>query len=777
MTDSDDFAKRLSEAFKEEASEILADVRRFFGQLDSNQQNHSDTAFGEQLPQIDQALARLHSLKGSARAVSELQAVTICQWLETTLANAKAEEKSLDRVLIHALSFSIELLDELLGLEEFDEHGKNRIKAEIGKLLGFATQSQTEAQSEIQTRALTDSEAIEQREKSSAAPESQLKGSVKAPPLINIDNLTSVRVPIEKLDRLLSESEELLTIKTKAAEHFQELFQLKSLVNDISSDLKASFELQSETEKINEQLRQLQSKVSNMTKVASRDQSAVSLLINRYLETAKTLVMLPVSTCFEGFPRLIRELSRELDKEVELTINGGQLEVDRRVLERLKDPLVHILRNAMDHGFESTSERNSASKARAQLVVSARQLNGETIEITIEDNGRGIDDQAVRATAVKKMLLGAEEAASLSLDEVYALIFRSDFSTRETVSELSGRGLGLAIVKEKIEELNGRIELTSKAGSGSTFRIIVPTTLATFMGILVEAAGQRFVVPISGMSRAMRVHPLALEIVDERETFMVDGQVLPVASLAKALNLPSHKVPTSTSFKYLEMLVINHRDKKAGVIVDQILTEQEFLVKKLGFPLGQINNFAGATILSDSKVALVLNLADLVDTIVKTRFMQDQKPMFGLAAMLDRQDSEPEQENTKESDKKTKKKAPSILVVEDSLTSRIFMRNILEAAGYEVTLNVNGKEALDTLTKSQAFDLVISDIEMPVLDGIALVKAIRSSRSIQQLPIVLVTSLSEEMKRKEGIKAGANAYFVKGDLNQANLLSVIRELI
>jgi len=201
LTDSDDFAKRLSEAFKEEASEILADVRRLFGQLDSNQQNHSDTAFGEQLPQIDQALARLHSLKGSARAVSELQAVTICQWLETTLANAKAEEKSLDRVLIHALSFSIELLDELLGLEEFDEHGKNRIKAEIGKLLGFAAQSQTDAQSEIQTQALTDSEAIEQKEKSSIAPEQQLKGSVKAPSLINIDNLTAVRVPIEKLDR------------------------------------------------------------------------------------------------------------------------------------------------------------------------------------------------------------------------------------------------------------------------------------------------------------------------------------------------------------------------------------------------------------------------------------------------------------------------------------------------------------------------------------------------------------------------------------------------
>jgi two-component system chemotaxis sensor kinase CheA len=166
---------------------------------------------------------------------------------------------------------------------------------------------------------------------------------------------------------------------------------------------------------------------------------------------------------------------------------------------------------------------------------------------------------------------------------------------------------------------------------------------------------------------------------------------------------------------------------------------------------------------------LVLNLAELVETIVKTRFMQDQKPMFGLAAMLDRQDND-KQDNAIE-------KNPSILVVEDSLTSRIFMRNILEAAGYAVTLSVNGKEALDTLKKSQNFDLVISDIEMPILDGLALVKAIRTNKQLKQLPIVLVTSLSSDKIKNEGIEAGANAYFVKGDLNQANLLSVIRELL
>lgn len=764
MTDSDDFAKRLSEAFQEEASEILADVRKLFSLLESNQHS-TNTAFSEQLVHIDLALARLHSLKGSARAVSEQQAVTICQWLETALSNAKAEAKSIDRVQIHALSFSIELLDELLGLTESEVNGKERIQTEIGKLLGFAHAAERQEDRREQAEPAT-------REEESTA-QAPTRISIKAPSQPKVDNLTSVRVSIEKLDRLLSESEELLTIKTKAAEYLEDLSQLKALVNDLSDGLKGFSDLEP-TSKIKEQLQLLQYKVSTMTKIASRDQNSASLLINRYLETAKTLVMLPVSTCFEGFPRLIRELSRELEKDVELTINGGQLEVDRRVLERLKDPLIHILRNAMDHGFEAEAERISIGKSRAKLIVCARQLNGETIEITIEDNGRGIDDRAIRATAVKKMLIGAEEAENLSLDEVYALIFRSDFSTRETVSELSGRGLGLAIVKEKIEELNGRIELSSQVGNGSTFRIIVPTTLATFMGILVEAAGQRFVVPISGMNRAMRVHPLALEIVDERETFMVDGQVLPVAALTKALNLPALNAATSTSFKYLEMLVISHRDKKAGVIVDQILTEQEFLVKKLGFPLGQINNFAGATILSDSKVALVLNLAELVETIVKTRYMQDQKPLFGLAAMLDRQDAD--RQDADRQDSAIEKKA-SILVVEDSLTSRIFMRNILEAAGYEATLNVNGREALDTLKKSTNFDLVISDIEMPILDGIGLVKAIRTNKQIKQLPIVLVTSLNNEEIKKEAIDAGANAYFVKGDLNQANLLSVIKELI
>ncbi len=217
MTDSDDFAKRLSEAFQEEASEILADVRKLFSLLESTQHS-TNTAFSEQLVHIDLALARLHSLKGSARAVSEQQAVTICQWLETALSSAKAEAKSIDRVQIHALSFSIELLDELLGLTESEVKGKERIQTEIGKLLGFAHAAETQEGRREQAEP-----AAQEEENTAQAP---TRISIKAPSQPKVDNLTSVRVSIEKLDRLLSESEELLTIKTKAAEYLEDLSQL-----------------------------------------------------------------------------------------------------------------------------------------------------------------------------------------------------------------------------------------------------------------------------------------------------------------------------------------------------------------------------------------------------------------------------------------------------------------------------------------------------------------------------------------------------------------------
>lgn len=768
-TESDDFARHLRQAYAEEAGEILADLRKNLQSIDQIDPNVQPQTFADQAGSLKKLLSLLHSLKGAARAVSESQTVTVCQWLETSLAAAKKAEKVVTAPQVYKLKFCLELLDQLLSDPDLDEAEKEKLKVEAGRLLNSEKESTITGATETGEQPTSDDTLtlpVEQAKPSGARLNSDGERIERG------DNLTSVRVPIERLDRLLSESEELLFVKARASEHLLELKQLKALVSELSeAALNVTFEDRRKFYQMQviERVRSIESKINLVTKNAVRDSNTSALLINRYLDSAKTLVMLPVASCFAVFPRMVRELNRELGKNVKLAIVGSTLEADRRVLERLKDPLVHLLRNAMDHGIESDQDRLAAGKQEpAAITVSTRQLNGETIEITIDDNGRGIDHKAIRHTAVKRQLLTEEEAAKLDIEELQALIFRSDFSTRETVSELSGRGLGLAIVKEKIEDLGGRLELSSSAGVGTTFRIILPSTLATFMGVLIEANGQRFVVPISALSRVIRVHPLALEVIDDRETFMVDGQILPVASLTKAFNLAARqKVPVfspTTSgrigFKFMELLVLNHREKTAGVIVDQIISEQEFIVKKLGYPLSQMNNFAGVTLLPDGTVALVLNVGDLVDTIIKTRFMQDQKPPSGLAAMLDREEE---------------LIVRKVLVVDDSVTARILMRSMLESAGYTVVMAVDGQDGLNKL-EGEEFDFVVSDVEMPLMSGLEFVKAIRTSDKYKALPVVLVTSLAEDRQRQEGLNAGANAYFVKGDFEQDELIDVLKKL-
>jgi two-component system chemotaxis sensor kinase CheA len=766
--DSDDFARHLRQAYAEEAGEILTDLRKTLQSIDQIDPNAQPQTFADQSGPLKKLLSLLHSLKGAARAVSESQTVTICQALETTLSGAKKTEEVLLATQIYKLKFCLELVDQLLSEPDMAESEKEKIKTEAVRTLTVEKETGSDVFSSGSNAELQQASSASARETSS---ETQSEKAEISERIEKSDNLTSVRVPIERLDRLLSESEELLLVKARASEHLLELKQLKALVGELSeATLNVTFEERHKFYQMQviERVRSIEAKINQVTKNAVRDGNTSAALINRYLDSAKTLVMLPVSSCFAVFPRMVRELNRELGKKVQLDIVGSALEADRRVLERLKDPLVHLLRNAMDHGIESEDERKASGKGQATITVSTRQLNGETIEITIEDNGRGIDHKAIRQTAIKKQLLSEEEADKLDIEELQSLIFRSDFSTRETISELSGRGLGLAIVKEKIEDLNGRLELTSKEGVGTTFRIILPSTLATFMGILIEANEQRFVVPLSGISRVIRVHPLALEVVDDRETFMVDGQVLPVASLTKAFNLPARQKapvfsPTTSGrigFKFMELLVLSYREKTAGVIVDQILNEQEFIVKKLGYPLSQMNNFAGVTILPDSSVALVLNVSDLVDTIIKTRFMQDQKPPSGLAAMLEREEE---------------LIVRRVLVVDDSVTARIFMRSMLEAAGYSVVMAVDGRDALKKL-EGDEIDFVVSDVEMPVMDGLSFVKELRQIEKFKALPVVLVTSLAAETQRQEGLDAGANAYFVKGDFDQTELVDVLRNL-
>ena len=790
MPQDEEFLKRLRAAFLEEGGEILAEISKRLADLE----NTAD--FPEQVTLLGKVAAQLHSLKGSARAVNEDDLVGICQGLETVFLHLKkTDQDNLPRHLLVAQPVLFEIVDTMN--EFFDTQAgitsegltpveKSGLKAAVDIKLSMLNHRlgkseaqvpeppakpvskpvqevrQTSEQMQTGTFNVTELRAMMlplesetgERAKNAAAKTNPARG----------DGNETVRVPVDRLDRLLTESEELLLLKGQMQDRLGLISNLRLLLEDMARE--------KQSQPAGAELKEARRQVNQIYRLLLKDTSNASHMLTRFLDTAKNLTMQPMNSTLEVFPRLVRDLARELRKEAELQIDGGHLEIDRRILEKIKDPLTHVLRNALDHGIESPEAREQSGKPRkARLKLAVKQLSVENLEITLEDDGAGVNAERVKAKAVEKGLISQEEARNLSYGQALGLIFRPDFSTRDEVSELSGRGLGLAIVKEKIEELSGRLEIVSTEGSGTTFKIVLPTKLAAFSGIKVQSQGQFFVIPVAGLVRAMRVHPLAMEITGGRRTFFVDGKLIPVATLANTLSIPEKDTGAerSTHFRYLELLVLQSREKTAGLIVDQVLDQGEFLVKKLAFPIENLPNFSGATILSSGEPVLVLNTHEVVEAVHAIKV--DGNSM--LSNLLDNLSGAEEPQGLA---LVTSKMNPTtILVVEDSITSRILLKNIFESAGYIVKMAVDGQEGLKQMRHMRP-DLVVCDVEMPVLDGLGMVKAMREDQQLKDLPVILVTSLASETDRKQGLNAGANAYFIKGDLDQVGLLETVKRL-
>ena len=469
---------------------------------------------------------------------------------------------------------------------------------------------------------------------------------------------------------------------------------------------------------------------------------------------AKGISMTPFSTLFEFLPGMVRSLLAEQGKEAELTVSGSGVEVDRRILEEMKDPLVHLIRNCVDHGIEKPSERASKGKSRvARVSVAASHHDSGKVELTVSDDGGGIDIGKVKASAVKVGILSSRDAERLDAEGSCLLVFRSGVSTSPIVTDLSGRGIGLAIVQEKVEKLGGVIACESSPGKGASFRMLLPVMLATVRGLLVRVGDHFFVIPTGHVRRVIRAPLSEVKPVEGRDTISVEGMAVPLIRLAGALDLsPGRKNREETTF--LNAAVLESEGKLVAFVVDEVLYEREFLVKGLGRQLKRVRNITGATLVASGAVVLVLNVSDLMKSAAAT----SEAPLLT--------PSSPEEGEERK----------SLLVVEDSVTARTLLKNILETAGYDVTTAVDGIEAY-ALLKGAPFDLVISDVDMPRMSGFELTAKIRSDRQVRDLPVILVTALDSRSDRERGIDVGASAYIVKSSFDQSNLLEVIKRLI
>ena len=472
--------------------------------------------------------------------------------------------------------------------------------------------------------------------------------------------------------------------------------------------------------------------------------------------------LMPVGSVLESFPRMVRDLAHELDKQVHLTITGGDTEVDRSVLEQIKAPLTHLLRNSIDHGIETPEERIAAGKsAEGHITVSAAQ-RGSSIVIEVQDDGRGIDSAAVRTGAIQRGVVEGAEAERMSEHDLLWLIFRSGMSTRTKVTDISGRGVGLDVVRDHVERLRGYIDVASVTGQGTRFSLHLPLSVATTLCLIVESRDTLFAIPASNVFRVKRIQRQEIGRAEGRDVVRIGDQVLALHDLATLLAIPAPSSPVlADGAVYALMLGI--ADQRVAIAVDAVHEVQELVVKPLPAPLGHVPHIAGASNLGTGAITLVLNAADVVRTAIQGIPHASIAPEMA-APVTDEEAAQA-------------RAAPStILVADDSFTTRSLERNILETAGYTVRVAADGMEAW-LLLQREPVDLVVSDVMMPHMTGFELTSRIRGDKRLGNLPVVLVTAQESPQDREQGLAAGADAYLVKSAFDQDNLLTTIGRLI
>lgn len=713
MSKSDaEFLARLRATFRVEAAEHLQTIASGLIALEK-----TGDATARQ-PLVEEVFRAAHSLKGAARAVDFEEIETACQALESRFAAWKRREVAVGAAELDAAHAALNAMSAALS---------------------------------VPAAAPTASADTTVRE-----------GAAPPPTATPTGDGETVRVPVRALDEQLLGAEELLAAKIAArqrsadlevlAASFEEWRKQWSRAQAQAGALHATDpELAGFFEWSHDWVRALEGRVQSLRRAAGQDRMQVEKLVDDLLENSKRLLMLPLSGLSGLFAKVVRDLSRELDKEANLVVRGDEVRIDKRILEEMKDPLVHLLRNCVDHGIESPAVRVASGKPpRATITLDIAQVEGNQVQISIADDGAGIDVAAVKKRAVERGLVPPEAAAGMDDAAALALVFETGLSTSPMITQLSGRGLGLAIVREKAQKLGGRVALESRRGVGTTLRMVLPLTLATFRGVLVRAAQRTFVVPTAHVERVTRFRDADVRTVEGRETLDHEGRALSLTRLAEVLDLPANTKPAAAGES--AALIVGAGSERIAFAVDEVIDEREVLVKRLGRPLVRVRNLVGATVLGSGEVAPILNVVDLLEAARHHRPGPRAEVPIDVSQVTRR-----------------------VLVAEDSITSRMLLKGILESAGYEVKTAVDGMEAL-TLLRSEKFDVLVSDVEMPRLNGFDLTARVRADRTFAELPVILVTALASREDRERGIDVGANAYLVKSDLDQSDLLEALRRL-
>ena len=580
--------------------------------------------------------------------------------------------------------------------------------------------------------------------------------------------INTIRVEPKKLDTLMTQASELTVTKLRISQQIIEIDQIVNLWEKWSKDhsRKSSFLGQIEDilppEKFyflrylfydaQQRLEFLGDCVNNLKTRANEDITSLGIISDRLESGIQDLRQLPLSTVFNIFPRMVRDLARQQGKEINLIIEGRDTKTDKRILEEIKDPLLHLLRNAIDHGIETPTERANVGKPTTATILLRGYQSGNSIGIEISDDGRGLNLDRIKNTALQRKVKTEAELAIMSEEEIHSLIFAPGFSTRTEVTELSGRGVGLDVVRANVEKLKGSIQVTSTPGNGCKFQVRLDTSLAVTKVLIVEINQAFYAIPLEFIQTMLTISQQDILASEGSQMITFADCPTSISWLADLLQLPPSKNKHSANKSNLPCIILQVGSDRFGVIVDALIDRQDVVLKPQSKLLKRIPNIAGATILGSGEVCMILNPIDLLHSLRKGAWQDVSRQV--------------EQVETKN----------KLLLVEDSIIIRTQMQRLLKNAGYEVTSAVDGLEGFNKI-QSEHFDVVVSDVEMPNMTGLELTANIRKQSQYDNLPIILVTTLASPEDKRRGEEAGANAYLTKGDFDQKLLLDTLNQLI
>ncbi len=488
-------------------------------------------------------------------------------------------------------------------------------------------------------------------------------------------------------------------------------------------------------------------------KQLQENDSKLNAVTNEFENMIKKLRVLPLATIFHLFPRMVHNIAREKGKEIDFKIEGSEVSADKKIIEEIKIPLMHIVRNSIDHGIETKEEREKIGKTQqGRITISARHYENKII-IDVKDDGRGVDIEKIKKIALEKGLLSAEEASGFSDEQIVGLIFYPGFSTEENVTEISGRGLGLDIVRNKINQLNGKINVYSEFQKGTLISIELPVAMATINAFIVAEQEQLFAIGTSFIKTVVRIEPKDIFIKDNKNYFIYREKVTPIFTLSQILEMENL---TRYTNKYTVM-ILEYEEEIVGVIVDKLVGDEEILQKKLSLPLFKVKNISGITTIASGETCLILNVADIINTVLP------QKTSINIVTSNKAIETE-------------KNNGFKIFVVDDSMTTRTLQKNILKTYGYQVKTFSNAKDALDSLNEENA-DLIVTDYDMPDINGVEFVEILQKNKKTVQIPVIVLTSFKvREIKNKfEGLVV--EEFIQKDKFNQNFFIDKISKIL